>query len=105
MLLVEIRVSSPLYLLARTSMRESLLSPLQKGPLCKTHRFGGRRECTSCVFDLKQRGREPAQQAEHQSLPGSCSSYFSVCDILCAARRGFLNCRLLKENIVSNNLV
>jgi hypothetical protein len=30
-------------------------SRCRKGPLCRKHRVAGRKECASCVFDLKKR--------------------------------------------------
>lgn len=89
--------------------KESFTCPrCKKGPLCRTHRFSGRRECTSCVFDLKQREvialRNQEQSiADFTKLLQFIFLVFAI--FFVAARAGLLEfVDLLKDNIVTTNL-
>ncbi|MBA4373839.1 MAG: hypothetical protein C0402_13385 [Thermodesulfovibrio sp.] len=89
--------------------KESFTCPrCRKGPLCKTHRFSGRRECTSCVFDLKQREVVDLRKQEQSitDFTRLLQFIFLVFAIFfIAARAGLLEfVDFLKENIVSSNL-
>ncbi|MGC2061500.1 MAG: hypothetical protein WA610_00880 [Thermodesulfovibrionales bacterium] len=80
----------------------------RKGPLCKTHRFSGRRECTSCVFELRQREVADLRKQEQgiTDFIRLLQFIFLVFAIFfIAARTGLLEfVDFLKENIVSGNL-
>lgn len=81
----------------------------RKGPLCKAHRFSGRRECTSCVFDLKQREVSALRQQE-QGISGFIKLlqfiFLVFAIFFVAAKSGLLEfVDFLKENIVVSNLV
>lgn len=81
----------------------------RKGPLCRTHRFSGRRECTSCVFDLKQREVSDLRQQE-QSIRGFIKLlqfiFLVFAIFFIATRAGLLEfVDFLKETIVVSNLV
>lgn len=81
----------------------------RKGPLCRTHRFSGRRECTSCVFDLKQREVSDLRQQE-QNIRGFIKLlqfiFLVFAIFFIATRAGLLEfVDFLKENIVVSNLV
>jgi len=80
----------------------------RKSPLCKTHRFAGRRECTSCVFELKQREAADLRKQEQGIIDfiRLLQFIFLVFAIFfIAARTGLLEfVDFLKENIVSSNI-
>ncbi len=80
----------------------------RKGPLCKTHRFPGRRECTSCVFELKHRQATDLRKQE-QSIADFLRFlqfiFLVFAVFFVAARSGLLAfVEFLQENIVSSNL-
>ncbi|MBI5639671.1 MAG: hypothetical protein HZA17_04520 [Nitrospirae bacterium] len=80
----------------------------RRGPLCKSHRYAGSRECSSCVFDGKVKELNDLKRQEHsiRSLLRLLQFLFLVFAIMLISRKAGIpeTIEFLQHGIFMDNL-